>query len=216
VRLGAKTAPVAKRAFKALFFPAVLALAGFLIWRITRQYGLDEVLESVGAIPEPAPAGVRLRRLELSLPHRLRLAGGALCRPPAALAQDGPGLLQRPVDRTQHRRCGAEQRGHPLSLLLALGLSGSECIKVILFCGLTVGLGLMILGGVALLLSPGLASEYTRLPRSVVLLVGGVCLGLAAAYLVLSIFDWRPVRIGKYSSRSRRSTWRSVRRSSAR
>jgi hypothetical protein len=78
------------------------------------------------------------------------------------------------------------------------GLSGSEVVKVIAFCALTVALGLMILGGASLVLAPGLASEYTRLPRAVVLLAGWVCLGLSAAYLVACVFDWRPVPIGRY------------------
>jgi glycosyltransferase 2 family protein len=64
---------------------------------------------------------------------------------------------------------------------------------------MTVGLGLLILGGVSLVVAPGLAAEYTRLPRGLVLLAGWGCLGVSAAYLVTSIFDWRPVRIGKYS-----------------
>ncbi len=200
MRLGANTAPVAKRALKALFFPAVLALAGFLIWRITRQYGLDEVLESVGAIPA----------------NRLLLAFGFAAL--SYLCLTGFDWLAvryvgRPLPwrKTALASFSALSIGHNIGVAALSsgairyrfysrwGLSGSECIKVILFCGLTVGLGLMILGGVALLLSPGVASEYTRLPRSVVLLVGGVCLGIAAAYLVLSIFDWRPVRVGKYS-----------------
>jgi hypothetical protein len=36
----------------------VVALAGYLIYRITRQYELDEVVAAIGAIP---PAGWRWR-----------------------------------------------------------------------------------------------------------------------------------------------------------
>jgi glycosyltransferase 2 family protein len=55
----------AKRAFKVLFFPAVVALAGYLIWRITRQYELDEVLAAIGAIP-PARLALALGFAALS------------------------------------------------------------------------------------------------------------------------------------------------------
>jgi glycosyltransferase 2 family protein len=197
---GAKVGAVARRAFKVLFFPAVLLLAGFLIYRISRQYELDEVVQAVGAIP--------VSRLLLAVGFA---ALSYLCLTGfdwLAVRYVGRPL---PWRKTALASFSALSIGHNIGIAALSsgairyrfysrwGLSGAECIKVILFCGLTVGLGLMILGGLALLLSPGLASEYTRAPRTVVLLVGSLCLGLAAAYLVVSIFDWRPVRIGKYS-----------------
>lgn len=190
----------AKRAFKILFFPAVVALAAYLIWRITRQYELDEVLAAIGAIP----------------PARLALALGFAAL--SYLCLTGfDWLAVRYVGRPlPWRKCAlasftALSIGHNIGIAALSsgairyrfysrwGLSGSEIVKVIVFCAMTVGLGLMILGGVSLVFAPGLAAEYTRLPRGVVLLAGFVCLGVSAAYLVASIFDWRPVRVRKYS-----------------
>lgn len=190
----------AKRAFKFLFFPAVVALAGYLIWRITRQYQLDEVLAAIGAIP----------------PFRLALALGFAGL--SYLCLTGfDWLAVRYVGRPlPWRKCAlasftALSIGHNIGIAALSsgairyrfysrwGLSGAEIVKVIVFCALTVALGLLILGGVSLVLAPGLAAEYTRLPRGVVLLAGWACLGLSAAYLVASAFDWRPIRFKKYS-----------------
>ena len=192
----------AKRGFKVLFFPAVVLLAGYLVWRISRQYALNDVLEAVGAIPTV----------------RLLLAVGFAAL--SYLCLTGfDWLAVRYVGRPlPWRKCAlasfsALSIGHNIGVAAfssgairyrfysRWGLSGSEIVKVIAFCALTVALGLMILGGASLVLAPGLASEYTRLPRGVVLLAGWVCLGLSAAYLGASVFDWRPVRIRKYSIR---------------
>jgi glycosyltransferase 2 family protein len=188
-----------KRAFKVLFFPAVVLLAGYLIWRLSRQYDLDEVLGAVGAIP-PIRLAAAVGFAALSY---LCLTGFDWL----ALRYVGHPL---PWRKTALASFTALSIGHNIGIAAfssgairyrfysRWGLSGSEVVKVIVFCALTVGLGLMILGGLSLVLAPGLASEYTRLPRGVVLLAGWICLALAAAYLVVSVFDWRPVRLGKY------------------
>ena len=193
---------IAKRAFKVLFFPAVVLIAAFLIWRITRQYELDEVMDSVAAIPA----------------SRLLLAVGFAAMSYLCLT----GFDWLAVRYVGHplpwRKCAlasfvALSIGHNVGVSAfssgairyrfysRWGLEGAEIVKVIMFCALTVAIGLTTLGGVALVLSPDLASDYTRLPGSVVLLVGWGCLGLAAAYLVVSFFDWPALRFRKHSVR---------------
>ena len=81
------------------------------------------------------------------------------------------------------------------------GMSGGEVAAVVLFCGATVMLGLMILAGAALLLQPSLAQEITGLSRPVVIGVGALCLILAVGYVVLSAVLRRPIRIGRFSFR---------------
>jgi glycosyltransferase 2 family protein len=199
---GRSWSAAARRAIKVLFFPAVLALAGYLIWRIANQYEYDEVMAAVGAIP----------------PVRLAAALGFAAL--SYLCLTGfDWLAVRYVDRPLPWRKVALASFTALSIghnigVAALssgairyrfysrwGLKGSEVVKVIVFCGMTVGLGLLILGGISLVVAPALAAQYTRLPHPIVLLAGWGCLGLAAAYLVVSVFDWRPVHIGKYSVR---------------
>jgi uncharacterized membrane protein YbhN (UPF0104 family) len=79
------------------------------------------------------------------------------------------------------------------------GLKTGEVAKVIVFCGITVGLGLLVLGGAALLLRSGLAVEITGLTQPVVIALGIGCLGLPASYLVLSAFVRRPLRIRRWT-----------------
>jgi uncharacterized membrane protein YbhN (UPF0104 family) len=191
-----------KRAFKVLFFPAVILLAGYLVWRITRQYKLDEVMEAVGVIPKwrLMLAGVFAALSYLCLTGfdwlAVRYVGRPLPWRKCALASFVALSIGHNVGVAAFSSGAIRYRFYS-----RWGLSGAEIVKVIVFCALTVGLGLTILGGAALVLSPGLASEYTRLPRAVILLVGWGCLALAAAYLVLSAFDWRPLKIGKHSVR---------------
>jgi glycosyltransferase 2 family protein len=191
---------MAKRALKFLFFPAVVVLAGYLIWRITRQYELDEVLDAIGAIP-PARLALALGFAALSYLCltgfdwlALRYVGRPLPWRKAALASFTALSIGHNIGIAALSSGAIRYRFYS-----RWGLSGGEVVKVIVFCAMTVGLGLAILGGFSLVLAPGLAAEYTRLPRSVILLGGWVCLGLSAAYLVASVFDWRPVRLRKYS-----------------
>jgi uncharacterized membrane protein YbhN (UPF0104 family) len=68
------------------------------------------------------------------------------------------------------------------------GLSALEVGEVILFCALTVGLGLMTLGGLVLLLRPDLGLGTLGLPSAAARGVGVLCLGLAGTYVLLA---WR-------------------------
>jgi len=75
------------------------------------------------------------------------------------------------------------------------GLRGSEVAQLIVFCGVTVGLGLAILGGTALLVAPELAIEGLGLDRGIVRLVAAVALGFPVLYLLLAAFVRRAIRI---------------------
>jgi glycosyltransferase 2 family protein len=79
------------------------------------------------------------------------------------------------------------------------GLEAYDVAKLILFCALTVGYGLMVLGGVALLLQPGLAQEITHLGRPALLMLGTTCMVLAGAYLALAAFVRQPFRFRRWS-----------------
>jgi uncharacterized membrane protein YbhN (UPF0104 family) len=79
------------------------------------------------------------------------------------------------------------------------GFGVGEVAKLILFCALTVGLGLGVLGGLALLLQPGLAQEITHLDRPLVLALGAACMLVAIAYLGAAAFVRRPLRFRRWS-----------------
>jgi glycosyltransferase 2 family protein len=74
------------------------------------------------------------------------------------------------------------------------GLPMGDIAKIIVFCGVTVGLGLMTLGGAALLLNSGEAAKVTGLPRPIVLSLGAACGLLVAAYVALTAYVKRPLR----------------------
>ncbi|WP_298954608.1 lysylphosphatidylglycerol synthase domain-containing protein [uncultured Methylobacterium sp.] len=79
------------------------------------------------------------------------------------------------------------------------GLGLADSAKVIVFCGLTVALGLMALGAGALVLDPGLAGEITGLGRPAIYAVAGLCAAGVALYLVLAATLTAPLRIRRWS-----------------
>jgi uncharacterized membrane protein YbhN (UPF0104 family) len=64
------------------------------------------------------------------------------------------------------------------------GLSVEEVAKVILFCGVTVGIGLSALAGIALLVNPQDAANLLNLSARGLFLLGLACLGVPALYVV--------------------------------
>jgi hypothetical protein len=79
------------------------------------------------------------------------------------------------------------------------GLGAGDVAKVIVFCGVTVGLGMLTLGGTALLLRSSLAMEITGLTEPTIVALGLGCLAAPAIYLALSLFVRRPLRIRSWS-----------------
>ncbi|MFE1597773.1 lysylphosphatidylglycerol synthase domain-containing protein [Methylobacterium sp. ID0610] len=79
------------------------------------------------------------------------------------------------------------------------GLSLAESAKMVVFCGLTVALGLMALGAGALLLQPRLAQDITGLGRGAVIAVALSCLAGVGLYLAASAVRRRPLRFRRWS-----------------
>jgi uncharacterized membrane protein YbhN (UPF0104 family) len=79
------------------------------------------------------------------------------------------------------------------------GLSAMEIAKVIVFCALTVALGLLTLGGLAWTLRPRIAADLTGLPLPAVYVIGITCLVLSATWLVLAAGARRPIRIRRWA-----------------
>lgn len=68
------------------------------------------------------------------------------------------------------------------------GSDAEEIAKVILFCGMTVGLGLITLAGLCLILLPGTAGKIAGLGTAASAALGMVCLALGVIYLALAAF----------------------------
>jgi uncharacterized membrane protein YbhN (UPF0104 family) len=185
IRKGAH--PQAKQVLKALAVAAILGLAAFLLYRTLSQYTFEEIGRSLARIP--------IGRFAAAL-------GFAGCSYLLLTGFDWLGLryVRRPLDwpRTALASFTSLSIGHNLGFAAVStgalryrfysrwGLKAGEIAQVIVFCGVTVGLGLMTVGGVALLLHPDIAVKVTRLSPAIVMVLGIGLLGLVAAYLVLA------------------------------
>lgn len=179
---------------------AAISLAAFLLYRTLSRYSMAEIVASVTAIP--------LHRLALAA---LFAAASYLCLTFfdfLALRYVGKPL---PYRKAALASFVALSMGHNIGLAALSsgairyrfysrwGLSAGDVAKLVVFCGTTVGLGLAVLGGAALLLRSDLAVEVTGLARPAVVALGLACLGAAAGYVALAALVRRPIRIRRWS-----------------
>lgn len=189
-----------KRLWTSLLALAAVSLAAFLLYRTLSRYSLEELVSSVTAIPAArlaAAAGFACASY-LCLTGfdwlALRYVGKPLPYPKAALASFTSLSLGHNIGLAALSSGAVRYRFYS-----RWGLSTDDVAKVILFCGITVGLGLMILGGVALLIRSELAEEITGLSRAVVIGLGIACLAAAAGYLLLAAFVRRPLKVRNWT-----------------
>ena len=178
-----------------------LGLAAFLLSRTLGQYSLAQLGEAVAAVP----------------PRRIVFAGAFAAASYVCLtAFDALGLQYagKPLPYWQAALTSftALSLGHNIGLAALssgtiryrfyarFGLSTEEVAKVILFCAVTVGLGLMMLAGVALIFRGDLGVVLVHSSRATLSVLGVTLLILPLAYLILSTF-WRArqLRLGTWS-----------------
>jgi uncharacterized membrane protein YbhN (UPF0104 family) len=188
------------RNWKYLIAAAAICLAAFLLYRTLSRYSLEELIAAVDAVPVPrllAAAGFAAASyLCLTFFDYLALyyVGRPLPYPKAALASFTALSLGHNIGLAALSSGAVRYRFYS-----RWGLGAGEVAKVIVFCGITVGLGLMTLGGAALLLRSGLAVEITGLALPVIIALGLGCLAVPAIYLTMSMFVRRPLRIRRWS-----------------
>jgi uncharacterized membrane protein YbhN (UPF0104 family) len=188
------------RNWKYLIAAAAIGLAAFLLYRTLSRYSLDELIAAVSAVPVPrllAAAGFAAASY-VSLTFfdylALRYVGRPLPYPKAALASFTALSLGHNIGLAALSSGAVRYRFYS-----RWGLNAGDVAKVIVFCGITVGLGLLTLGGAALLLRSGLAVEITGLTHPVIIVLGLGCLAVPAIYLILALFVRRPLRIRRWS-----------------
>ncbi|WP_262269516.1 lysylphosphatidylglycerol synthase domain-containing protein [Microvirga yunnanensis] len=188
------------RYWKYVIAAAAVCLAAFLLYRTLSRYGLDQLTAAVASVPGPRLLGAfgfaAASYLCLTFFDYLALhyVKRPLPYPKAALASFTALSLGHNIGLAALSSGAVRYRFYT-----RWGLKTAEVAKVIVFCGVTVGLGLLVLGGGALLLRSGLAVEITGLSRPVVLALGVGCLALPALYLILSAFVRRPLRIRRWT-----------------
>jgi uncharacterized membrane protein YbhN (UPF0104 family) len=188
------------RNWKYLIAAAAIGLAAFLLYRTLSRYSLEQLVAAVSAVPVPrllAAAGFAAASY-LSLTFfdylALRYVGRPLPYPKAALASFTALSLGHNIGLAALSSGAVRYRFYS-----RWGLGAGEVAKVIVFCGVTVGLGLLTLGGAALLLRSDLAVKITGLTEPAVIALGLGCLAVPTIYLALSLFVHRPLRIRRWS-----------------
>jgi len=177
-----------------------LLLAAYLLYKVFSRYSLGEVMDSIAAIPvSRLAAGIGFAALSyLCLTGfdwmGLRYAGKPLSYPKAAIASFTGLSIGHNLGVAALSSGAVRYRYYS-----RWGLSTEEVAKVILFCGVTVGIGLAALAGIALLVNPEDAANLLKLSPSGLFGLGLACLAIPIAYVVLSATVRAPLRLWNWS-----------------
>ena len=177
-----------------------LLLAAYLLYKVFNRYSLDEVMQSVAAIPvSRLLAGLGFAALSYICLSgfdwmALRYAGKPLSYPKAAIASFTGLAIGHNLGVAALSSGAVRYRYYS-----RWGLNAEEVAKVILFCGVTVGIGLSALAGIALLVNPEDAANLLKLSASALFILGLVCLGIPALYVLLSATVRAPLKLWKWS-----------------
>ncbi|NBJ10869.1 putative bifunctional lysylphosphatidylglycerol flippase/synthetase [Microvirga arsenatis] len=188
------------RNWKYMVAAAAIGLAAFLLYRTLSRYSLDELIGAVAAVPTAKLAGAAgfaaasYMTLTFFDYLALRYVGRPLPYPKAALASFTALSLGHNIGLAALSSGAVRYRFYS-----RWGLTAGEVAKVVVFCGITVGLGLLTLGGAALLLRTSLAVEITGLRQPLVIALGTGCLAIPLIYLVLAALVRSPLRIRRWN-----------------
>lgn len=178
-----------KKLIARTFIVAAVGVAGWLIYRTLRQYTFDEIVRSVLQIPVGhLLAGIGFVCLSyfcLTLFDTLavRYVGQKLPYRQVALASFTSLSIGHNVGVAALSSGAVRYRFYS-----RWGLSVEQVAKVILFCGVTVGLGLVTLAGLCCLIMPESAARIIGLSESGARLLGIACLAGSLGYVVLAGF----------------------------
>lgn len=186
VRAGGNPAVTAshKKVLKWLLVSALFLLAAFLLWRNLSGYDPAELRRSLFALPSGAWAralfwaAASYASLTLFDYCALRYAGHPLPYRDAALASFTSLSIGHSLGVAFLSSGAIRYRFYSQH-----GLGVADVARVVLFCGMTVGIGLAGLGAAALLLRPEAAGALLGLSHGRSLALGCLLAALLAAYL---------------------------------
>lgn len=165
----------------------MLPLGLWLGYRAFGDYGFAEILASIRSIPSInlALALLFVAGSYLSLTFfdalAVRSIGKELPYPRVALASFVSLSIGHTVGFAVFSTGALRYRFYS-----GCGFSAVEVGRIILFCAVTVGLGLTSLAGFALVLNPEAASSLLHVPPSAALGIGMTCLALVSGYVLLA------------------------------
>jgi uncharacterized membrane protein YbhN (UPF0104 family) len=181
---------------KWLVAAAAAALAGFLLWRTFGQTPPAEIAAQIRDMPGASLAGAAgfaaLSYLCLGLFDYLglRYAGRPMPYRRAALASFTALSLGHTIGFAALSSGAVRYRFYS-----RWGLGAEDIAKVILFCGVTVGLGLAALGSAALLWRPDIAVRLGGFSPAAATALGVGAASACAAYVAACALVRRPLRI---------------------
>ncbi|OWV82013.1 hypothetical protein ATY77_01860 [Rhizobium sp. R634] len=168
---------------------AGLCLAVFLLYRIFQQYSLDQIVQSVRSIP-----------LSTFCTALLFAAASYLCLSCfdfLAIRSLGKSLPYRKIVLASFISlslghnigfAGLSSGAFRYRFYSRWGLTTEDVAKIILFCGVTVGLGLVTLGGLALTINPDDAARLLRADAASTRIFGLLALIVPVLYAGLAFF----------------------------
>jgi uncharacterized membrane protein YbhN (UPF0104 family) len=177
-----------------------IAVAGYLIYRGLSRYHFAEIAASVRAVPVANLAQAALFALASYTCLTgfewlgIRYTGNRLPYKKVALASFVSLSLAHSIGFS-----GLSSGAIRYRFYTRWGLSGGDVAKLVLFSGATVGLGMMTLGGVALLVQPGPVADLAGLDKLPLRAAGGFLLAAVAGYLVLAFTVRRKLAIRQWT-----------------
>ncbi|WP_432757210.1 lysylphosphatidylglycerol synthase domain-containing protein [Consotaella aegiceratis] len=179
---------------------AGLAVAAFLLARTLGQYSLDELTQSVTSFPlsHLALAGLFALASYATLTGfdylAIRYVGHKIPYPKIALASFVALSLGHSIGFA-----GVSSGAIRYRFYSRWGVSLGDAARIVLFSGMTVGLGLATLGGIAILLKPDLASKIMGLSQTLAIALGLACLGGSALFLLIAATVRRRLTLWRWS-----------------
>ncbi|MDK4734758.1 lysylphosphatidylglycerol synthase domain-containing protein [Rhizobium sp. CNPSo 3490] len=179
---------------------AGLCLAVFLLYRIFQQYSLDQIIQSVRSIP-----------FATFYPALLFAAASYLCLSCfdlLAIRSLGKSLPYRKIMLASFISlslghnigfAGLSSGAFRYRYYSRWGLTTEDVAKIILFCGVTVGLGLVTLGGLALTVNPDDAARLLRTDAASTRIFGLLALIVPVVYSGLTFFIRGRLRLWRWS-----------------
>lgn len=183
------------RGFRAGVFAAAVTLGLVLLYRALGRYSLDELATAIFAITADRLAMAALfagaSYLTLTLFDYLALAcaGKPLAYRRAALASFSSLSIGHTIGFA-----GLSSGAIRYRFYARWGLDAAEVAQVVLFCGLTVGVGLCGLAGLMLAWDPANAARLLGLSRGGVMALACAALAVPLLYLALAALPQRLLR----------------------
>jgi len=190
------------RALKKAVPLLVLAIFALAVWLLERELGESELSDTLAYVRALPPANLTAAGVLAFLSY-VTLIGYDLL----ALAYAGAKLPLETVARTSFiasalannlgfgTLTGGSVRYRSYA---AAGLNGYQTTAVIGFHALTLPLGVTLLGGVTLILTPGMLAQYLSIPTGLVRMLGAVLVAPALAWVVLAGLRKRAFNVGPW------------------